>query len=164
MGSRASADLGGAAAGAAVSWAASATCSPGGRGAVRRVHRSARGAPPAPAAAGHRSLVDSGTARARVGTDSTQHTHPGADPFCGCDLDHPGTARGLAPTRHCSLRPTQVCTRAHDEASGVSDGLVRFCWSQCHTTPAPTDMIEYYWITSDGIMQYQRKDHPDDNQ
>src|SRR5207248_5663053 len=87
----------------------------------------------ASAAAGHRAVASAGTAGARVGADSAQYTHPGADPFCGCHLDHPGTARGLAPARHRALRPAQLCAReeAQDQESGVSDALVRFCWSQC---------------------------------
>src|SRR2546422_492703 len=58
------------AAGPALSRPASATGGPGGGGAVRRVHRPARGARPASAAAGHRPIAVSGTARARVGVDS----------------------------------------------------------------------------------------------
>src|SRR5258708_710414 len=82
--------------GAAVSWPASTTGCPGGRGSFRRVHRAAGGDRAAAVATGHRSVVRSGTPRPRVGPHSAQHAPAGAGAVRGCHLDESSAARGVA--------------------------------------------------------------------
>src|SRR5258708_30483855 len=80
--------------GAAVSWPASTTGCPGGRGSFRRVHRAAGGDRAAAVATGHRSVVRSGTPRPRVGPSTRLRVQV---PFVDATWMSPAPPEALQP-------------------------------------------------------------------